>query len=193
MTCLIATMRSGSTAYAEMIAKDDKEILQQMNADLLQDGEHYDRELFDFFYHDYHTHESRFHHYTHLEVKPLVKIIPGLCKSKYLNYFLENEICIFLDRRNKLEQFLSYGIAKYTGAWSTHYHKTIEVGALEFLYADFVYFKTTIDEFYKVAKDVTYYEDINFNKARIQKNSYNKEKLFSNFEEIEGWVYDVYN
>ena len=123
----------------------------------------------------------------------MIKIIPGLCKSKYLNYFLKNEKCIFLDRRNKLEQFLSYGIAKYTGAWSTHYHKTIEVGELEFLYADFVYFKTTIDEFYKVAKNVKYYEDIDFDKARIQKNSYKKEKLFSNFREIESWVNDVYN
>ena len=30
MTCLIATMRSGSTAYAEMIAKDDKKIKKLM-------------------------------------------------------------------------------------------------------------------------------------------------------------------
>lgn len=192
MKCVIAQMRTGSTMYAELLSGgDDHDCLYSLGTRKLQGTEIPNREIFEFYYNSITEINSRFDAFKALTYKPTIKIIPGLVKTSILEWCIQNLDCVLLDRRNKLDQIVSYGVAKYSSWWFNQGGKHLEPQCMEYLRPDFDYLISTIHEFNNCAElhtgiPMIYYEDIEVptNPLIPPKNQQRGLELFSNSEQV---------
>lgn len=194
MRCVISQMRTGSTMYAEMIAGDDHNLLFEIGTRKLGNSDLPDREIFDFYFQDNNTILDRFDRYKKMPIKPTIKLIPGLVPTHMLDWCLANVDCVFLDRRDKLAQILSYGVARYTNWWFQQKDRLIRPGSIQYLKPDFAYFAETMRSFDEIRtqhqdKAIIYYEDLTavVDDRLPKKNKQGGLDLFSNPDEILEW------
>lgn len=197
MKCVIAQMRTGSTMYTEMISGgQDHHLLYQLGQHVLHGTQIPNRELFEFYFNDINIVNNRFDQFKQMVQKPTIKIIPGLVPTHIVNWCINNLDCVFLDRKDKFEQILSYGVAKYSSWWFNQDDDPLLPGCMEYLKPDFDYFQSTMWEFYKMSNQhpnipMIYYEDIVVGNNPIipSKNKQRGLELFSNKQQIEEWYY----
>ena len=195
MKCVISQMRTGSTIYTEIVSGgNDYELLHTLGTRTLHGTEIPNRELFEFYYNNINVINERFENFKKMEQRPTIKVIPGLVKSSIIDWCVTNLDCVFLDRRNKLNQIVSYGVAKYSSWWFNQGGKHLEQGCMEYLKPDFDYLISTMNEFNKCVLQhphipVVYYEDIEIpiNPSLPPKNKAGGIGLFSNQEQIMEW------
>jgi len=197
MKCVIAQMRTGSTMYAEMISGgDDHHLLYQLGSHTLRGTQIPNRELFEFYYNGIDVVNDRFDQFKQMDQKPTIKIIPGLVPTHIINWCIDNLDCVFLDRRDKWKQILSYGVAKYSSWWFNQSGEPLALDSIEYLKPDFDYMQSTIREFYKFSTQhphipIVYYEDVVVDNIPIThpKNKQGGLQLFSNKDQLQEWYY----
>jgi hypothetical protein len=197
MKCVIAQMRTGSTMYAEMISSgEDHHLLYELGQQNLHGTQIPNRELFEFYYNSINVINKRFDQFKQMDQKPTIKIIPGLVPTHIVNWCVDNLDCVFLDRKDKWQQILSYGVAKYSSWWFNQSSEDIPLSSMEYLKPDFDYLQSTISEFYKLSHQhqhipLVFYEDIiiDHNPLIPPKNKQSGLELFSNKDQLQEWYY----
>lgn len=197
MKCVIAQMRTGSTMYTEMISgSQDHHLLYQLGQHNLPNTQIPNREMFEFYYNNINVVNDRFERFKQMDQKPTIKIIPGLVPTHIVDWCIANLDCVFLDRKDKFEQIVSYGVAKYSSWWFNQTDEPLAPGCMEYLKPDFDYLQSTIYEFYKVSYQhphipMVYYEDIvvDGNPIIPPKNKQGGLHLFSNQGQLQEWYY----
>lgn len=197
MKCVIAQMRTGSTMYTEMISGgNDHDLLYQLGSHNLHGTQMPNRELFEFYYNGIDVVNDRFDQFKQMDQKPTIKIIPGLVPTRIINWCIDNLDCVFLDRQDKWEQILSYGVAKYSSWWFNQSGEPLAPDSIEYLKPDFDYMQSTIREFYKFSTQhphipIVYYEDVVVDNNPIipPKNKQGGLQLFSNKQQLQEWYY----
>lgn len=188
---VISTPRTGSTIYCEL--ECDK-LLDDTLSTKLHTGL-YNREIFDTSMYDQKTIFERFEHYKDLDSPPLIKIFPGMTPRVITEWLLENRQPIWIERKDKLDQILSWGLGTYSHKWNTK--RNVEPNSLYYEKPDFVYIVTVIQEFQKFKEihnpNIIYTEDIlssdiRSDKKLPEKNSEtNKLDYFVNKDEVQYW------
>jgi hypothetical protein len=181
--------------YAEIISgSNDHDSLYALGTRKLHGTEIPNREIFEFYYNSINEINSRFETFKQLKYRPTIKIIPGLVKTSIIEWCIQNLDCVFLDRKNKLDQIVSYGVAKYSSWWFNQGNKHLEPQCMEYLRPDFDYLISTIHEFNKLVElnkniPIVFYEDIEVptNPMIPLKNKQRGLELFSNKEQIIEW------
>lgn len=181
--------------YAEIISgSNDHDSLYALGTRKLHGTEIPNREIFEFYYNSINEINSRFETFKQLKHRPTIKIIPGLVKTSIIEWCIQNLDCVFLDRKNKLDQIVSYGVAKYSSWWFNQGGKHLEQGCMEYLRPDFDYLISTIHEFDKLVElnkniPMVFYEDIEVpaNPMIPLKNKQRGLELFSNKEQVIEW------
>ncbi len=201
MKCVIAQMRTGSTMYAEMLSGGqdyvwDHHLLYELGQRDLHGTTIPNRELFEFYYNSNNVVAKRFEQFKLMPQKPTIKIIPGLVPTHIVDWCIANLDCVFLDRKDKWQQILSYGVAKYSSWWFNQSNENIPLGSMEYLKPDFDYLQSTISEFYKLSNQhphipLVFYEDIiiDYNPLIPPKNKQSGLELFSNKDQLQEWYY----
>ena len=196
---VISTPRTASTLYCEMTCADNA-LLHQISTKLATGL--YNREIFDVTMYSQEQIYHRFEQYKQLEIKPLIKIFPGMTPNFILQWFLENDSPIFIERHDKLDQILSWGLGTYTKKWNTK--RTSNFDKIEYLYPDFAYIASVIQHYEETKSKVLNPEVILTESVKTdiktrqlndrtlpQENSeVNKIQFYSNNEQIMEWYND---
>lgn len=188
---VISTPRTGSTLYCELNC--DK-MLDDTLSTKLHTGL-YNREIFDTSMYNQKIIFERFEIYKALDNPPLIKIFPGMTPRVITEWLLENRQPIWIERKDKLDQILSWGLGTYSRKWNTK--RNVEPNSLYYEKPDFAYIVAVIQEFQKFKEihnpNIIYTEDIlsqdiKSDKKLPQKNSEtNKLDYFVNKEEVQHW------
>ena len=188
---VISTPRTGSTLYCELNC--DK-LLDDSLSTRLHTGL-YNREIFDTSMYTQKTIFERFEIYKTLDHPPLIKIFPGMTPRVITEWLLENREPVWIERQDKLDQILSWGLGTYSRKWNTK--RNVELNSLYYEKPDFAYIVSVIQEFEKYKKihnpsviftEAILSQDISSEKKLPQKNSEtNKLDYFANKEEVQYW------
>lgn len=143
---------------------------------------------------------QNFETFKSMKRKPTISVIAGNTPDAIIEWMFENCNPIWLERRNKFDQILSWGQAYYSKKYNVKRH--LEPGSIEYLRADFNYVTTLINQYfkwhnvyYKHSHQQLYTEDILDIKISDmsddflpQKNSdQDKLQYFSNQQQIINW------
>ncbi len=143
---------------------------------------------------------QNFETYKAMKHKPTISVIAGNTPDAIIEWMFDNCNPIWLERRNKFDQILSWGQAYYSKKYNVK--RQLEPGSIEYLKADFNHVTTLINQYFrwrniycKSSHKQLYTEDILDEKiagmdAKFlpEKNS-NQDKLqyFSNQQQIFNW------
>lgn len=190
---LISSPRTASTLWCAIHA--DTELDDRLSTKLATGL--YNREIFDCSWYTQQTVNERFEIYKSMTPRPLIKVFPGMTPNHIVEWLLDNEQAVWLERRDRLEQILSWGMCSYTRKWNTKRDK-VDDHSLVYLKPDFDFITSVIAEYdrFKLAykpDEVVYAEDI-ISMPKPDWKSYpqangeiNKLRFFYNWAEIVRW------
>ena len=100
---LISSPRTASTLWCAIHA--DTELDDRLSTKLATGL--YNREIFDCSWYTQQTVNERFEIYKSMTPRPLIKVFPGMTPNHIVEWLLDNEQAVWLERRDRLEQILT--------------------------------------------------------------------------------------
>lgn len=88
---------------------------------------------------------ENFERYKALPHKPFVSVIAGMTPDSIVDWMMQNYEPIWLERRNKLDQILSWGQAYYSKKYNVK--RSIEYNSLEYQRSDWDYIVSTFKQY----------------------------------------------